>query len=38
MCMCVCVCVYVYIPVKSIWAPSKIFIFHPKSVIFNKTS
>ena len=26
------------LPVKSIWPPSKIFISHPKSVIFNKTS
>ena len=33
--------IYIYIyalPVKSIWSPSKIFISHPKSVIFNETS
>ena len=29
--------IYIYIlPVKSIWSTSKIFIFHPKSVIFNE--
>ena len=27
-----------YITSQSIWPPSKIFISHPKSVIFNKTS
>ena len=31
--------IYIYIlPVKSIWIPSNIFIFHPKNVIFNETS
>ena len=26
------------LPVKSIWQPSKIFISHPKNVIFNETN
>ena len=36
-CVCVCVCVY-NLPVKGILPPSKICIFHHKSVIFNETS
>ena len=46
---CLSVNIYIYIhvhayinvytlPVKSIWQPSKTFIPHPKSVIFNETS
>ena len=48
-CVCVCVegvyitkyliNFFVYtLPVRSIWLPSKIFISHPKSVVFNETS